>query len=127
MFSRAVIFKINLFAVAALLAMVWTSSLQAMEDPTRPPSAKAVSNYSPVKKSSRPRWRLHSTLVSSGRRTAVINDRVVSQGDRINGATVISIQPSAVQLRDGGRKVTLVMLKKDIKSLSREASSGQGK
>lgn len=117
------------FFSAALLAMavLWVSPLQAMEDPTRPPTAKAISSYTPVKKSKRPRWTLHSTLVSSGRRTAVINDRVVSQGDRINGATVVSIQPSAVRLRDRGREVTLMMLKKNIKSLSRVISPRQGK
>ena len=109
------------------LMLLWVSPLQAMEDPTRPPTAKATTHFVVGKKSHAPRWRLHSTLVSSDRRTAVINDRVVSQGDRINGATVVSIQPSTVRLRDKGREVTLVMLNKNIKSLSRHTALSQGK
>lgn len=120
-------FRARLFLTALFVLLFLTSPIHAMEDPTRPPTAKVTSTYTPGKKSKGPRWTLHSTLVSSGRRTAVINNRVVSQGDRINGATVVSIQPSAVRLRDKGREVTLVMLKKNIKSLSRAALPSQGK
>ena len=120
-------FRARLFLTALFFLLFLTSPLQAMEDPTRPPTAKATSTYVPGKKSKGPRWTLHSTLVSSDRRTAVINNRVVSQGDRINGATVVSIQPLAVRLRDKDREVTLVMLKKNIKSLSRAALPSQGK
>lgn len=107
--------------------LIWASPLLALDDPTRPPTIKAKSSYVSGKKSRGSRWILHSTLVSSGRRTAVINDRVVAQGDRINGATVVSIEPSMVRLRAKGREVTLVMLKKNIKSLSRVVLSSQGK
>lgn len=119
------VMKINLFLV--VLFSLWLAPLQAMEDPTRPPTAKAATSYVSVKKTKGPRWILHSTLVSSDRRSAVINDRVVVQGDRINGATVVSIQPSAVRLREKGREVTLMMLNKNIKSLSRITAAGQGK
>jgi len=103
---------VGLFAVMPIHA--------ALEDPTRPPMVNATS-YVSVKKSSRPRWVLTSTLVSAGRRTAVINDKVVMRGERINGARVVSIQPSAVTLRINGRKISLIMLKKKIKSLSQVA------
>ena len=125
-FKRIHLVKSILRSVA-LLMLLWISPLQAMEDPTRPPTGKATSSYVGAPKSHAVRWTLHSTLVSSERRTAVINDRVVSQGDRINGATVVSIQPSSVRLRNKGREMTLVMLKKKIKSLSRETSLSQGK
>jgi MSHA biogenesis protein MshK len=114
------------FLLVMLIMLLWMPSLLAMEDPTRPPTARATSSYVPAKKRQGPRWVLNSTLISSDRRTAVINDRVVAQGDQINGATVVSIQPSAVRLRDNGREVTLVMLKKNIKSLSRVVLSSQG-
>lgn len=120
----------TLFLLGRLVIALWVLPIvpvQAMDDPTRPPTAEAKTSDVLAKKTQRPRWTLHSTLVSSGRRTAVINDRVVSQGDRINGAAVISIQPSAVRLREKGREVTLMMLKKNIKSLSDASSSGQGK
>lgn len=129
MFKPVATFKFYRGASVMLVLFLLSSisPLYAMEDPTRPPTAKATASYVPFKKSKRPRWTLSSTLVSSDRRTAVINDRVVSRGDRINGATVVSIQPLKVRLRDKGREVTLVILKKNIKSLSRSVSSRQGK
>jgi hypothetical protein len=120
----------KLFLASLLLAAVSAlcfSSVQALEDPTRPPSAEIKTHYVATQKSQQPRWTLNSTLVSSGRRTAIINNKAVSLGDRINGATVVSIEPSTVRLREKGREVTLMMLQKNIKSLSRSESSGQAK
>lgn len=118
--------KLEKFLPPALLSLallgVWP--VQAMQDPTRPPVAEAKARAVAVQQNLSPRWELHSTLVSSARRTAVINDRVVSQGDRINGATVVSIQPAAVLLRVAGRELRLVMEEKNIKSLSRADSAG---
>lgn len=120
--------KGSLLSVAVMmLSLCWVSTICALEDPTRPPTATSSSIHVNNKSERGPRWTLHSTLVSSDRRTAVINNRVVSLGDRINGATVVSIQPSEVRLRDKNREVTLMMLKKNIKSLSQATSSGQGK
>jgi hypothetical protein len=113
----------QIIAITALGCLVAVMPVQAaLEDPTRPPTAKAT-NYASPKKNHRPRWVLTSTLVSSQRRTAVINDKVVARGDRINGARVVSIQPSVVRLRIGARDITLMMLKKNIKSLSQVATS----
>ena len=111
--------------VATALCLFAVMPLQAaLEDPTRPPTATPTVYASP-KKHSRPRWVLTSTLVSAQRRTAVVNDKVVARGDRINGARVISIEPSAVRLRVGRRDVTLMMLKKDVKSSSQVTTSGR--
>jgi hypothetical protein len=51
----------------------------------------------------------------------------VARGERINGARVLSIEPSAVRLKINGREITLTMLKKKIKTLSRVATQGRGK
>ena len=91
----------------------------AVEDPTRPPGmSEAPSIRSSESAQVSPRWVLTSTLVSPDRRSAVINDRVVSLGDRVNGATVVEINPSEVRLRASGHELTLVMLKNNIKSVS---------
>ena len=120
-------FKKNLITVAATVSLLLTAPLQAaLKDPTRPPNMVAAVSTSP-KKNQQPRWMLTSTLISMQRRTAVINDTVVSRGDHINGAKIISIQPSSVRLRIGGKDLTLIMLKKNIKSLSQVMSSRQGK
>jgi MSHA biogenesis protein MshK len=95
----------------------------AMEDPTRPPSLSGGKAVAGVRHKPRPRWRLSSTLISPQRRSAVIDGRVVVRGDRINGATVISIESGAVRLRAKGREFTLLLLEKEIKSLSRVQTS----
>ncbi len=119
--------KKNLITVVVITALLLVMPLQAaLKDPTRPPGIVAKVSTSP-EKIQQPRWMLTSTLVSMQRRTAVINDTVVSHGDHINGAKIISIQPSAVRLRIGGKYITLVMLKKNIKSLSQVMPSRQGK
>jgi len=119
--------KFQLVIMSMLISPLLVMPLQAaLEDPTRPPTATAIIS-APSKKNQRPRWMLTSTLISSQRRTAVINNTVVSLGDRINGARITSIQPSAVRLRVDGRDITLVMFKKKIKSLSQMTSSRQGK
>ncbi len=117
--------KTQIIIIVIMLLLVMPLQA-ALKDPTRPPTATTAIPTSP-EKNQRPRWALTSTLVSAQRRTAVINDTVVSHGDRINGAKVISIQSSTVRLRVGGREITLMMLKKNVKSLSQMTSSRQGK
>jgi len=119
--------KTQIVIISMVISPLLVMPLQAaLEDPTRPPTATAIISE-PSKKNQRPRWTLTSTLISAQRRTAVINNTVVSLGDRINGARITSIQPSAVRLRVDGRDITLVMFKKKIKSLSQMTSSRQGK
>lgn len=95
----------------------------AMDDPTRPPSLGARKPMPSAGNSKRPHWLLTSTLIAAERRSAVIDGRVVAQGDRINGATVLSIEPGSVRLHARGKEFTLLMLKKNIKSLSRVQTS----
>ena len=115
-----------LIIVVSATTLLLIMPLQAaLKDPTRPPAIRVTTSTPPEIRP--PRWMLKSTLLSAQRRTAIINDTVVSRGDRINGATVVSIHPSRVRLRTGGQDITLIMLKKNIKSLSRMSSSIQGK
>jgi len=105
--------------IIGLFMFVFVLSVQAASDPTRPPGLNsAPARVTTVKKG--PRWVLTSTLVSPVRRSAVINNRVVVLGDRVRGATVVEISPSRVRLRSGSSDVTLVMLKKNVKMLSRQ-------
>ena len=106
----------------ALVGMLMSGSALAasLDDPTRPPTAQPTKAHKAVRKQTR--WTLSSTLVSAQRRTAVINDRGVSVGESINGARVVTIQPSKVRLRRSGRDITLVLLKKNIKRPSRHGS-----
>lgn len=106
--------------VLAVMVMSGAAPAAPLNDPTRPPSAKAVKPTKAVRKQTR--WILSSTLVSAQRRSAVINDRVVSVGEKINGARVVAIQPASVHLRRHGSDITLVLLKKNVKRPSRRGS-----
>jgi hypothetical protein len=91
-----------------LAAAAGTAVAQALDDPTRPTALNAPE---PERRSeSGPRWRLQSTLVADDRRLAIINDRTVGPGDRIDGATVRDVRPDGVTLEVEGRRIELRML-----------------
>ena len=122
-FSR----KLALIFSGLLIAIMATSVTAALDDPTRPPGNAASKAASRQVENQTRRWELSSTLVSPGRRTAVLNGYVVSVGDRIAGATVLAIEPNRVRIKDRGREVTLVMLNQQVKTPSRQPDRLQGK
>lgn len=100
-------------------------------DPTKPPMVnnkilKPVVKVSektkkPAVKIKKPRgWRLRSTLFSDDRRTAVINNKVLMIGEKVNGATLVDIQPGRVQIRVKGKIRTLRLVSKDVKTNMRQ-------
>lgn len=78
---------------------------QSIVDPMRPPGQSAVSVR--VQPGDRPQWQLTQILVSPERRLALINDRLVSVGEKINGAKVTAISSHAVELLVEGRRVVI--------------------
>ncbi len=110
----------SLFIICMLTMSVITPAQAELEDPTRPPignSNKAAITITPVQQNETSSWVLRSTLVSSQRRTAVINDHVVTLGDDVDGATVINIQQGQVQLRVKGKNITLSLTQKEVKTV----------
>lgn len=73
-----------------------------MPDPTRPSGwhggGGAVVNQGLT---------LQSTTVSATQRIAVINGQRLAVGDRVQGATVVEVQPFQVKLQRAGRDITL--------------------
>ncbi len=92
-----------------LLASILPSGVAMAEetqrrDPLKPPGR--------VQQATRPAfsvddWRLMSTLVSEGRRVAIINDDTVRVGGRVNGARVLGIESGRVRLEYRGREFTI--------------------
>lgn len=100
---------------AALLLAFSTATLAAppaLEDPTRPSYLRE-----PVERTrpSAPSWRVESILVSSGRRLAVINDRVVGVDDHVNGARVLEILPYEVTIEYRGERRRLALVPVRVK------------
>jgi len=50
---------------------------------------------------------LQGTTISANRRVAVINGQRLVVGDRVQGATVVEVQPFQVRLQRAGRDITL--------------------
>jgi hypothetical protein len=101
------------FILAGLLAVAGAAIADEppITDPTIAPGADFVA-ADPMSGLS---LRLHSTQVSGSSRSAVINDRIVTPGSKVGGATVVSIEPGRVQLRKGTALITLQMPLPNIK------------
>ena len=102
---------------AVLLALPAAVSAQhSLGDPTRPTSLSEP-DESAEKATQAVRWRLQSTLIADDRKVAVINGRTVSQGERIEGATLLEVRSDGVTLQeDGQRRVLRLPGRIDVRS-----------
>lgn len=82
-------------------------------DPTRPPSAQEIRAFlgqeSNAAEPQAQRWQLQSILIADQRRIAIINGRRVSEGDRIDAAEVLTIEPGRVELRHRSETIILTL------------------
>jgi MSHA biogenesis protein MshK len=91
-------------AVALALVALPCWATENLPDPTRPPAslgletAEMAPPVGPI---------LQSTLISPGRRQAIINGRVVRVGDKVGSAEVAEIREGEVVLRNGKETQTL--------------------
>ncbi len=95
----------------ALLPLTAAADGLPVTDPTRPPqtlsAVKAMSALDNLL--------LYSTHVSTTRRSAVINNQVVTTGSRIAGAMVTDIVQGRVSLRRGSEVIVLQLFPSPIK------------
>lgn len=85
----------------SLVLMMAAPSAYALTDPTRPGQYHAAGPKIHLK--------LESVLFSESRRVAVINGKVLAEGERIGSAKVVSIGKDSVRLRRGGKTVRLTL------------------
>jgi hypothetical protein len=95
----------RVLALLLLLAPVAAAAEGRLGDPTRPTSLSEPDESAPAAQG--PRWRLQSTLIADDRRVAVINGRTVSQGERIEGATLLEVRSDGVTLQQDGQRLVL--------------------
>lgn len=104
-----------LLAAMLFSATLATGQAQELRDPTQPSYYDAGDNaYLDRLKQS---FRLHSVLVSSERRVAVINGKRVQEGDRIDEARVQKISGSSVRLNLAGAAFDIYLAGGQIKQL----------
>jgi len=113
------VFKRYSFAFSILVAMlvlVCASPARAnvdLPDPTRPGSYSAQTERSEIPSAGQ--FKLHSVLISSTRRVAIINETSVEVGDQVNGATVRRIDKNRVELDKQGTRFSLSLIEHDFK------------
>ena len=106
-------------ARAVLLAAcaAWLTPAQAQDaDPTRPPAVMTapMAGAGALPRTVRGTPQLQSILVSlrpGGRRVAVIDGKMVRQGQRVGDAVVTAIGATDVVLRRGGKTETLKLFR----------------
>lgn len=81
------------------------SAGEILADPTRPPGLAVGRSVLSAK---RPlKWRLTATIIGPQRRIAVINERAVQIGQKIDGAMLVAVEPGGVLLLHENRKSRL--------------------
>ena len=113
----------RLTTLLALLAMASTASAQAFRDPMRPagaaPAPSAVARATPIKLEG---------IISGAVRVAIVNGRVVREGDTVNGAAITQILADGIVLSRAGHLQTLKLPGPDaIPSVRVARSSGNNK
>ncbi len=95
--------RLPLIAACALVAT--GVSAATLEDPLRPPGRSPAA--APAVAPTGGPLVLTSTMVSAGRRVAIINDRPVQLGERIGPWRLVAIEPGQVRLEGAAGSRTL--------------------
>ena len=87
---------------------------EALPDPTRPygyGSEIAVEQI-PHEKI---QWQLSGIRITENKRSAILNGRLVKEGDKLDGAVVMEIKPSEVTLQQQDKRLVVKLLLSNIK------------
>lgn len=112
-----------------IICLVIFSSNTLVGDPMRPPMIKEKTRAvilapqdetNKVKAKPRPEFILSQIIYSKSRKLAVINKRMLVEGDRLNNAKVIKISQASVQLKRKGRKIILKLYEADKVKIKRK-------
>jgi len=89
-------------SVVIILLVFFGAQCWGLQDPTRPASFSSSASVDAT-------LTLESVLLGPERKVAVINGKVVAEGDSVSGAQVIAIGKNSVRLRHRGETVELVL------------------
>jgi len=97
--------RILIIAGILLVTLPVVSGASRLQDPMRPSHVPSNVEKKAVEKTSE--WRLSAVLLSADRSVAVINDRAMSLGDRIDGYKLIQVDADRVVLVRNKKTVVL--------------------
>lgn len=106
--------------ILCLLSTAWMShatagAIESLPDPTRPASFHNAREAG--------QGGLQTTVVSDGRRVAVIDGRMVNIGDKVGDAVVVDIRPYEVVLRSNSGTRVLRMMPPLTRSMAKTAAN----
>ncbi|MBA3581100.1 MAG: hypothetical protein H0W44_01465 [Gammaproteobacteria bacterium] len=90
-------------------------AVEGLRDPLRPAQAVSASNHVVRSGEVQSPWRLQSIFISPERRIAILNEKLVSVGDRVAGAEVMAIEANKVVLQSAGSRFAVNMHTKILK------------
>ncbi len=105
------------FILAVTLAT--TACAGELPDPTRPPQPTAMAQVGKAKKTPVTQWRLTMTRLSGKENIAMLNGKLVREGDYVQNARVVDIGPASVQLEADGGSFQVAVSKGIVKTPSR--------
>ncbi|MBN1378526.1 MAG: hypothetical protein JXA04_04770 [Gammaproteobacteria bacterium] len=108
----------NIGLVFLLFGLIPVFAEPEIIDPMQPPNAGYIVSNPDANKSEG--WVVAEILISTERRIAVVNGRVVKVGSVINGAMVSAIYGHAVELNVNGKSILVSPVKRDIKRKIKE-------
>jgi MSHA biogenesis protein MshK len=97
-------------SLTALLALGAVAHAETLQDPTRPATVKAVA------RSVEPgALQLEAIMGSGARRVAIVNGKVVREGDRIGAAVIDAIDSDSIRYTRNGRSETARIVKHSLR------------
>lgn len=98
--------------IAIILLVVSAPTWAALVDPTKPPNYQA--EVGEDGKPAEPMYSLKMVLIGTERKLALINGRMYSEGDEVNGAKILAIHEDSVEvLKDSGELLLLLVEPED--------------
>jgi len=104
----------GIMSIVALAFVALTGEVQSqLVDPTRPPDFDFVETAElPAVLAN---WELTGIKYGAKRRLAILNNRVVVEGDTLGAAKIVAIEPGSVLIEHEGKKLKVDLLPRDVK------------
>ena len=106
-----------MFKVVALGALLLVAdAVHAEEPPVRDPMRPFASVVGPggaASAASRPRFTLTGIVIGASRRIAIVNGKPYVQGETVDGAEIVAVEPGVVRLRERGAEMVLSLSRVD--------------
>jgi MSHA biogenesis protein MshK len=116
--SLRLAFRALVLAFASLPPLTLADTLR---DPTRPPIERSAAPA----KASAPALRVEAILIDGARRVAVVDGKVVREGDRVGAALITAIEAGAIEYSRDGRKHAVKLRRTDKMAEANERRSNE--